>query len=127
MHFFSMYRYLTIDQAKTNLRLGKPVEQWLTPLKKEDYTIVRWIRIDKESDNTYSVSRFEVIDEGDESFSDVYDFTPLNPDEPYGDIQSFENPNDALEYACKTFGLDKSKFVNAGIIQDEYLDFVSKG
>jgi hypothetical protein len=36
-----MTRYLTEDQLKTNLRLGRTVEQWLGASQEEEYIVLK--------------------------------------------------------------------------------------
>ena len=57
-------RYLEKDQLTTNLSLGKSVEQWLSFESKEGYTILRWLRINKERDSKYTVNFTECFDDG---------------------------------------------------------------
>jgi len=72
-----------------------------------------------------SVTCFEVLDEGSENFLDVYEFTPLDPDLPYGQTEKFETADAALAYAESKFGASLEKYVNSGVIQDEYRDSLS--
>jgi hypothetical protein len=51
-----MARYLNETQLKTNLRLGKSVEQWLSSNEVENYTVIRWLTIEKEKNETFSVA-----------------------------------------------------------------------
>ena len=113
-------KYLSEIQAKTNLSLGKAIEQWLNIEKFEEYDIIKWLRIDKEKDKTYSVTYFEVFDEGEEDFLDIYSFSPLNPDLPYGNITSFPNIEEAISFSKQNYFANDERFVNAGIIQNEY-------
>jgi hypothetical protein len=80
--------YLDFQQLTSYLTLGKSVEQWLGVLRQDAFIIVRWLRIDLERNGNYSVSYFEVFDEGDEEFLDVYEFNVVDPDEPYGKIDT---------------------------------------
>ncbi len=77
-----MIKYLTEEQLLSLLKLGKSVEQWLTHEKHDGYTVLKWLRIDREKDMTYSLSYVECFDDGNENFFDIYEFSPLNPDEP---------------------------------------------
>ncbi|UOE51445.1 hypothetical protein MTO98_10185 [Mucilaginibacter sp. SMC90] len=116
-------KYLSSEQLKTNLSSGKPIEQWLSHQKQDDYTILKWLRIDKEKDSTYSVSYMECFDEGDEDFLDIYEFAPLDPDEPFT-INSFSNINEALFFAINKYQASESRFVAAGMIQEEYKEYL---
>ncbi|RZA00250.1 MAG: hypothetical protein EOP47_14525 [Sphingobacteriaceae bacterium] len=116
-------QYLTTQQAETLLSLGKSIEQWLSSEKKDDYIILKWLRIDKEKDSTYSVSYIECFDDGDNSFTDIYEFSPLDPDEEYV-IKIFGSAQEALEYAIISYSASIDKFVSAGMIQEEYKDYL---
>ncbi|WP_121810855.1 hypothetical protein [Mucilaginibacter kameinonensis] len=118
-------KYLSSEQLKTNLSSGKPIEQWLSYQKQSDYTILKWLRIDKEKDSTYSVSYMECFDEGDEDFLDIYEFAPLDPDEPFI-INSFSTIDEALIFAIDKYEASESRFVPAGMIQDEYKNYLRK-
>jgi hypothetical protein len=119
-----MNRYLTQEQLSSNLNMGKPIEQWLPHLKKEDYTIIKWLRIDRERDNTFIVAYFEAFDEGNETFFDVYEFSTLDPDKPYGQLSAFKNAIDAISFCIQNYGAKENKFVNNGMIQEEYAEYL---
>lgn len=121
-----MERYLKEEQLKANLSLGKAVEQWLTYIKEQDYVILKWLRIDKEKNGTYTVAYFESFDEGNSDFLDVYEFSLLDPDEPFGTISTFNSIEDALEFSKVTYNAADSKYVTAGMIQEEYRFYLSK-
>jgi len=121
-----MKLYLTEEQLKTNLSLGKSIEQWLGYLQKEEYTLLKWLRIDKERDGNYSVAYFESFDEGNKAFLDIYEFSLIDPDEPYGVINSFSTMAEALDFTEVTYGALMDKFVSAGMIQEEYLAYLNK-
>ena len=120
-----MIKYLTREQLMSNLLLGKSVEQWLTYEKESDYTILKWVRIDKEKSLKYSVSYFESFDEGNEGFLDIYEFSLLDPDEPFGVISVFESVEDALSFAETKHSVSIDRFVPAGGIQDEYQNYLN--
>ncbi|OOQ58014.1 hypothetical protein [Mucilaginibacter pedocola] len=119
-----MARYLTEEQLIAHLRLDKAVEQWLGVIKEETYTIIKWLRIDKESASQYSVAYFECFDEGEEDFVDIYEFSQLDPDEPFGVINSFDTVEDALKFDDTSYTAMIGKYVSAGSIQEEYLDYL---
>ena len=121
-------KYLDKNQIETNLKTGKAIEQWIGHYQESDYTILQWLRIDKERSNEFSVSYFEVFDDGDKEFLDIYSFSSADANEPYGRINSFENFQIALYFAEKFYAASIARYVNAGMIQDEYQSYVeSKG
>lgn len=119
-----MAKCLSDTQLKENLKLGKPLEQWISSQKKEDYIIIKWLRLDKEKGNTFNVAYFEVFDEGNENYLDIYEFSPLDPDYPYGIIDMFDSVESAIDFAVNSYGASLDKFVSAGIIQEEYLNYL---
>lgn len=116
--------YLDDRQLTSYLSLSKSVEQWLGVLSQDDYTIVRWVRIDREKNGNYNVSYFEVFDEGNVEFLDVYEFSAVDPDEPYGKIDTFSNYDEALSFSFDVYNCKNDKFVNAGLIQQEYKQYI---
>jgi len=115
-----MIQYLKDDQIRARLRLGKSVEQWLGVVQETDYTILKWLSIDKESDESFSVTYFESFDEGNEDFLDIYAFSLVDPDEPFGVINTFYSIADALEFAEVIYKASPNKYISAGVIQEEY-------
>jgi len=121
----NMRHLLEID-VFSNLRNGRSIEQLLSKSIYGDFQTIKFIRIDKENSGAISVSLFEVYDDGNEDFLDIYEFQPFEPDEPDGLITMFQTPDEAVFYACSTLGANINKFVNAGMIQDEYKDSLVK-
>jgi hypothetical protein len=120
---FFMSKYLTIEQAKSRLSLGKSIEQWLNVSPEEQYTIIKWIKIDKEKDGTFSVAFFESFDEGSDNYVDIYNLSLVEPDEPYGRIDNFDSIGDALKFAESNYAAKSEKYVTAGMIQEEYIKY----
>lgn len=119
-------RYLNEDEIQSRLRLGKSVEQLLGDVQEEDYTILKWLSINMEKDKSFSVAYFESFDEGNEDFLDVYSFSLVDPDEPYGVIHTFSSVADALEFAEVTYKASPNKYTSAGMIQEEYRDYINR-
>lgn len=118
-------KYLDFEQVKTNLSLGKSIEQWLGFEKKDDYVVLKWISIIREKAGKYSTVYIECFDEGNEDFLDIYEFSMIDPDEPYGVINEFQNYDEAIEFAIVEYGASKERFVNSGMIQEEYLNYMN--
>jgi len=121
-----MIRYLDEDEIQSRLRLGKSLEQWLGVVQETDYTILKWLSIDKESDASFSVVYFESFDEGSEDFLDIYAFSLVDPDELFGVIHTFSSIADALEFAESTYKASPNKYISAGMIQEEYRDYINR-
>jgi hypothetical protein len=119
-------RYLNKDEIQSRLRLGKSVEQWLDDVQEDDYTILKWLSIDMESYESFSVAYFESFDEGNEDFLDIYAFSLADPDEPFGLIHTFYSIADALEFAAVNYKASPNKYISGGMIQEEYRDYIKR-
>jgi len=119
-------RYLNKDEIQSRLRLGKSVEQWLDDVQEDDYTILKWLSIDMESDESFSVAYFESFDEGNEDFLDIYAFSLINPGEPFGVIHTFPSIVDALEFATFSYKASSHRYISTGMIQEEYKDYIKR-
>ncbi|PTS93380.1 hypothetical protein DBR11_25390 [Pedobacter sp. HMWF019] len=113
-------KYLDIEQLKTNLSLGKTVEQWLGHKHEEDYTVLKWLSIKKERNAEFNVAYIESFDEGSDDFIDIYEFSTLDPDELLGVINTFSTKDEALDFSVNEYGASMGKFVSQGMIQEEY-------
>ncbi len=80
--------------------MGNPW-QWLVVVQETDYTILRWLSIDKESDESFSVAYFESFDEGNADFLDIYSFSSVDPDDPFVVIHVFNSIADVLSFAVE--------------------------
>jgi hypothetical protein len=116
--------HLQIEQLKTNLSLGKTVEQWLGYKKYKDYTLLRWIRIEMEKNQEYTVAYIESFDEGNNDFIDIYEFGTLDPDEPLGVLTTFSNQSEAINFSIQEYRAKLDKFVSERMIQEEYLIYL---
>lgn len=119
-------RYLMAEQLRANLSLGRYVEQWLPPKHYDHYTIIRYISIEKNDELTYDVNYWEQYDDGNENFIDVYSFSDVDPDEP-GILNTFNSIDEALNFVMANYNTLPDKFVNRGMIQEEYRDYVKAG
>lgn len=118
--------YLKNEQLRTNLSLGKIVEQWLGYKQEDDYIILRWISLEKENSGEFSVAYIESFDEGSEDFIDVYEFSTLDPDEPLGIINTFSTLDEAINFSLGEYGAEIDNFINAGMIQEEYRTYLNR-
>jgi hypothetical protein len=111
------------EQLRSNLSLGKSVEQWLMPETFDTYTLLKWITIERNKDFTYSTSYTEVFDDGDENFTDIYAFSYADPDEP-AVLNTFGSYDEALDFVTEAYHAALDKFVTPGMLQDEYKDYL---
>jgi hypothetical protein len=116
-------RYLSETYAVGVAQTGSVIEQFLTPREESNYRVLRWVRVKKNRDGTYSVSRYEAFDEGHLDYLDLYAFSFVDPDSPCEESAGLPSINAAMKVAEEKFGADRRKYVNEGVIQDEYADF----
>ena len=119
-----MSNYLTQEQLKAGLNAGKGIEQWLGHYEEDGETILKWLRIYPEKDD-YNVMYVECYDQGNPEFLDIYVFTVVDPDEPYGVISTFPTIEDALAFSASEYSALKDHFVGNGKIQEEYLNYLN--
>jgi len=120
-----MNNYLKKEQVRSSLKVGKAVEQWLGHFSEGNDTVLKWLRIYREKEE-YNVMYIECYDQGNEDFIDVYDFTIIDPDEPYGAITSFSSIDQAIEFSKNEYGSLDDRFVTNGLIQQEYLKYLKQ-
>ncbi|MFF9607637.1 hypothetical protein ACF1GY_36150 [Streptomyces sp. NPDC014684] len=72
-----------------------------------------------------------VEDVGSESFLDLGEFPPFDPDDEAGEfgrlLGTAEEPLAALVVAEERTGAARGRWVNENVVQDEYSDFVRAG
>src|SRR5690348_14768383 len=118
-------RHLIASDLTRLLAIGRGIEQFLAPRQADNYRALRWLSIKKDGhQGKFLVTRFEVFDEGDPEHLDIYSFSYVNPDEPFVEHSDISTPEAALLVAREKFGADPERFVNAGVVQDEYADFL---
>ncbi|MGX1548420.1 hypothetical protein [Streptomyces adustus] len=123
-------RYLVESFAVGALTRGRSVEQFLGPAGDAHASGVRWVEV------VPTGSRFKVVlhtsaDVGSENFCDLVEFPPLDPereDDEFGlEIAMATEARDALALAEHRTGAVRGRWVNQGMAQDEYRDFVLAG
>jgi hypothetical protein len=117
-------RHLTYVFALGALHRGKEIEQFLGGIERDGRQGVRWIAISPDRSGV-TVYLSEVVDAGTDTFHDVTEFPPLDPDEEsWGrEIAVLATPEEALQVAVQELGADPGRWVNQGIVCDEYRDF----
>jgi hypothetical protein len=81
------------------------------------------------TDGGFTLRRHAVLDEGDDDFLDVYEFRPADEDADIGEgimIGTFPDALTAFEAASQN-GARLTRWVNNGVVQDEYADLRSAG
>jgi hypothetical protein len=115
-------RYLTDDYIRTALRRGKTVEQFLGGGMIGEERTIRYLALSPDGDS-FSLTFFECIDEGSESFLDLYEFSYASPDDD-PPSRSFDTIEEALAYAGVTYGAVATRWANQFVIQDDYADYL---
>ncbi|WP_457033206.1 hypothetical protein [Kitasatospora sp. P5_F3] len=123
-------RYLTGSFALGALRRGRRIEQFLGAAGTPDNPGIRWVEI-RPVASGFLVMLHAAQDVGGEHFRDLVEFPALDSDgedEDFGqEIAMTEEESAAMAIAEASTGAVPDRWVNAGIAQDDYLDFVRAG
>ncbi|MCT9010979.1 hypothetical protein [Streptomyces rhizosphaerihabitans] len=123
-------RYLTESFALGALRRGRPIEQFLGPAGSPERPGIRYIEL-RPAKIRYEIYLHTLEDVGHETFVDVVEFPPLCTDdeeEEFGRlVATHDEPLAALATAEDITGAARGRWVNAGLVQDEYHDYVVAG
>ena len=77
----------------------------------------------KNIDDLIETKLFDHYDEGDLNYTDIYDFSYVDPDMNF-ETNTFESIDQCVEFIQTKFHINHIRFVNEGISQDEYADFI---
>ncbi|MFB6517988.1 hypothetical protein [Streptomyces sp. NPDC056401] len=123
-------RYLAEAFILGALRRGRPVEQFLGPIRAAERLGVRYVEVRPKA-GKYEIFLHRVEDVGHETFLDLAEFPPLDQDSEEEDfgrlVTTAADPLAALEAAENGTGAVRQRWVNATMAQDEYADFVRAG
>ncbi|MFF3940940.1 hypothetical protein [Streptomyces phaeofaciens] len=123
-------RYLTEAFIVGALKRGRPVEQFLGPVGTPVRRGVSYVEV-RPTKTSYEVYVRTVEDIGHERFFDLVEFPPFDADEDeeeFGRLAATaEDPSTALTAAEEATGAVRGRWVNEGMVQDEYGDFVRAG
>ncbi|MFI9366962.1 hypothetical protein ACIG5E_38920 [Kitasatospora sp. NPDC053057] len=117
-------RHLTPAFALAALQRGKQIEQFLGAIEPDDRHGLRWVALSP-SRAGITIYLSEVEDVGTDTFLDITEFPPLDPDEETRgrEIAVLPTPEEALHLAERELAADPRRWVNQGIVCDEYQDF----
>lgn len=118
-------RYLPITDIPAAMRRGMSVEQFLGR-GSEDNAAIRHVEL-RPTKEAIELWVYDVEDIGSEDDLDLYDFPYLLPDGPAGPVATFADPQDAIAYASASLAAAPSRWVNAGVAQSDYLDYIAAG
>lgn len=123
-------RYLTECFALGAPRRGRPIEQFLGPAGSPERPGIRHIEL-RPAKIRYEIYLHTLEDVGHETFVDVAEFPPLrteDEEEEFGRlIATRDDPLATLAAAEDITGAARGRWVNAGLVQDEYRDYVVAG
>ncbi|MCU8010399.1 hypothetical protein L5M11_23270 [Shewanella sp. SM87] len=107
--------------------LQKAVECFLGGCERDGRAGIQWLSV-RVSKSEIDVSVYETADLGDESFLDIYEFGPLDPDlEDANEVKSYTSFGQAIEFIEQRFAGSSERLLNEFMIQDEYADYISRG
>jgi hypothetical protein len=122
-------RHLTESEVVAALRRSSQVEQYLGRFRTNDGRQgIRWLTAFV-AGRHFNLVVHEVEDVGSSDLLDVATFPPLDDDEYVGEgrtVASADEPNQILELAV-TYGATSTRWVNVGLVQDEYSDDLGGG
>ena len=118
-------RYLTQTEISSAVRRGKQVDAFLGPGEREDVPTIRYLTVQGTTDRV-TAELWEVEDPRDPNLCDVYCFYPPHGDDAPDQIFVFESVLDALVELNKAFPGASSRFVNQGVIDDEYAEYLAQ-
>ncbi|MEV3972607.1 hypothetical protein AB0K68_31400 [Streptomyces sp. NPDC050698] len=123
-------RYLVEPFVIGALRRGRSVEQFLGPVGSPERPGVRYAEV-RAARTSYEVYVHAVEDVGHENWLDLGEFPPFDQDAEEEDFSRLlgtaEDSQDALVLAEQRTGAVRGRWVNQGVVQDEYHDFVRAG
>src|SRR5689334_8801684 len=111
-------KYLTEIEIRTLINLGKTLEMFFGQTA-DNSEIINWVSLSNLKTGQIEVSIHSVFDEGDIDNLDIYSFTPVDSDN-YFETKEFSTLDEALKFLRDNYQLIDLRFVNQGVIQDEY-------
>ncbi len=120
-------RYLTSEQASSNLRVGKTLEQLLDAVQHSRGRVLRWVKVGPGEAGDFEVTLFEAF-EDERAAYDIYGLYAVELDQDgaveqafaAGKSRHFTDPDDAMAHACESLGASPERFLNRGFLEDDY-------
>ena len=116
-------RYVFPAFQESTLRRGASLEQFMGAAMRDGERTISYLEI-RPAKGGFEVWRFEAPDIGDKEFTDVSEFAFDGENEPLATLQ---HPSDAFLFAHSQLGADPQRWVNIGVVCDEYKDYVMAG
>ncbi|MES9536325.1 hypothetical protein [Actinomadura sp. NPDC000600] len=120
-------RYLTDTFAAGALRRGQEVEQLLGAFEEEGRRGLRWCCIWPPTRFRGFVVRLHVVEECESLPVDEFPAFNAADEDGARTVGETESAEAALALAEQQLGADRGRWVNQGVLLDEYRDFVETG
>jgi hypothetical protein len=118
-------RHLALIDVSSALRRGKSVEQFLGQ-SPASAGFVRHAEL-RPSGTDIELWTYDVEDIGSEDYTDLYGFPYLEPDGPQSPVATFRDSLAAVEYASQELSVSPFRWVNLGVAESDYLDYIHAG
>lgn len=119
-------RHLTPAFAIAALGRGRQIEQFLGGAVEGEASSITFVTISPRG-NAFRLSVHEVLDVGSADFLDVSEFPPIDEAEYVGEGRSLgtaASPTDAIALAESIVSARPDRWVNQGVVSDEYADYL---
>jgi hypothetical protein len=113
-----MIKYLIQDEIISLINAGKTIEVFLGRIS-DDKEVISWLDLQKTNNYLVKTTYYEVYDEGNLEWLDLYAFTFVDPDMEF-ETNQFNNVEDAINFIKEKYKLAEPKFLTRGGIQKEY-------
>lgn len=126
-------RHLTRSFAAGTLRRGREVEQLLEAFEQDGHRGqgLRWASIWPPARFHGFIVRLHTVEDLDDTDRLTIDEFPgfhEADEEDFGQtIGEIDSPEEAIDLAARELGADSARWVNQGVLQDEYNDYVKQG
>ena len=124
-------RHLTRSFAGGALRRGREVEQLVEAFEQDGRRGLRWASISPATRWNGLIVRLhtvEDLDDTDRLTVDEYPSFHETDEEDFGQtIGETESAEEAIDLADRELGADPARWLNQGVLQDEYNDYVKQG
>ena len=118
-------RYLTQSEVSSAIQRGKQVEAFLGSGEIGSGPTIRYLTV-RGTTERLTAELWEVEDPRNPEFLDVYSMYPPNGDDAPNQIFSFASVEEALSELGRHFPGVADRFVNQGVIGDEYAEYLAR-
>ena len=119
-------RYLSKLEVESAIRRGKQVDAFLGGGNSGVAPTIRYLTL-RSAGSKVVAELWEVEDPADPNYHDVYSLYPPHGDDAPGMIFNFGSVAEAMSQLDLQFPGIAGRFMNQGVIDDEYADYKSSG